>query len=116
MAAKQELINYIADRTELSKVTTAKAIDAFFEAITYYISEGTPVHLSNFGTFSVKRRAARVSHDIHSRERVLHEEQNVPVFRAGKALKMAAKKAQQHHMEVEEPFSQQLNINHQEPK
>lgn len=54
MAAKQELINYIADRTELSKVTTAKAIDAFFEAITYYISEGTPVHLSNFGTFSVK--------------------------------------------------------------
>lgn len=29
MAAKQELINYIADRTELSKVTTAKAIDAF---------------------------------------------------------------------------------------
>ncbi len=29
---------------------------------------------------------------------------------------MAAKKAQQHHIEVEEPFSQQLNINHQEPK
>lgn len=49
MASKQELIDYVADRTELSKVNAAKAINAFVEAITYYISEGTPVHISNFG-------------------------------------------------------------------
>lgn len=42
MASKQELIDYVADRTELSKVNAAKAINAFVEAITYYISEGTP--------------------------------------------------------------------------
>ena len=77
MASKQELIDYVADRTELSKVNAAKAI-------TYYISEGTPVHISNFGTFEVRKRAARVSHDVHSRE-------NIPVFRAGKALKLATK-------------------------
>ena len=47
MASKQELIDYVADRTELSKVNAAKAINAFVEAITYYISEGTPVHISN---------------------------------------------------------------------
>lgn len=54
MASKQELIDYVADRTELSKVNAAKAINAFVEAITYYISEGTPVHISNFGTFEVR--------------------------------------------------------------
>ncbi|MGO3616318.1 MAG: HU family DNA-binding protein, partial [Lactococcus lactis] len=43
MASKQELIDYVADRTELSKVNAAKVINAFVEAITYYISEGTPV-------------------------------------------------------------------------
>ncbi|MRM75811.1 HU family DNA-binding protein, partial [Lactococcus lactis subsp. cremoris] len=56
MASKQELIDYVADRTELSKVNAAKAINAFVEAITYYISEGTPVHISNFGTFEVRKR------------------------------------------------------------
>ena len=90
MASKQELIDYVADRTELSKVNAAKAINAFVEAITYYISEGTPVHISNFGTFEV-RKAARVSHDVHSREKILVGEQNIPVFRAGKALKLATK-------------------------
>ena len=60
-------------------------------AITYYISEGTPVHISNFGTFEVRKRAARVSHDVHSREKILVGEQNIPVFRAGKALKLATK-------------------------
>lgn len=49
MASKQELIDYVADRTELSKVNAAKAINAFVEAITYYISEGTPVHISILG-------------------------------------------------------------------
>ncbi|ADA64634.1 DNA-binding protein HU [Lactococcus lactis subsp. lactis NCDO 2118] len=84
MASKQELIDYVADRTELSKLNAAKAI-------TYYISEGTPVHISNFGTFEVRKRAARVSHDVHSREKILVGEQNIPVFRAGKALKLATK-------------------------
>ena len=84
MASKQELIDYVADRTELSKVNAAKAI-------TYYISEGTPVHISNFGTFEVRKRAARVSHDVHSREKILVGEQNIPVFRAGKSLKLATK-------------------------
>ena len=91
MASKQELIDYVADRTELSKVNATKAINAFVEAVTYYISEGTSVHISNFGTFEVRKRAARVSHDIHSREKILVSEQKVPVFRAGKALKLATK-------------------------
>lgn len=72
-------------------MNAAKAINAFVEAITYYISEGTPVHISNFGTFEVRKRAARVSHDVHSREKILVGEQNIPVFRAGKALKLATK-------------------------
>ena len=38
MASKQELIDYVADRTELSKVNAAKAINAFVEAITYYLT------------------------------------------------------------------------------
>ena len=50
MASKQELIDYVADRTELSKVNAAKAINAFVEAITYYISEGATVHISNLCT------------------------------------------------------------------
>ncbi|MCT1182509.1 HU family DNA-binding protein [Lactococcus lactis] len=98
MASKQELIDYVADRTELSKVNAAKAI-------TYYISEGKPVHISNFGTFEVRKRAARVSHDVHSREKILVGEQNIPVFRAGKALKLATKQ----ELSVEDMVSETLN-------
>ena len=32
-----------------------------------------------------------VSHDVHSREKILVGEQNIPVFRAGKSLKLATK-------------------------
>ena len=70
MASKQELIDYVADRTELSKVNAAKAINAFVEAITYYISEGTPVHISNFGTFEVRKRAARMIKNESSKRTV----------------------------------------------
>lgn len=108
MASKQELIDYVADRTELSKVNAAKAINAFVEAITYYISEGTPVHISNFGTFEVRKRAARVSHDVHSREKILVGEQNIPVFRAGKALKLATKQELSDEDMVIETFSNMI--------
>ncbi|MDU8932700.1 HU family DNA-binding protein [Lactococcus cremoris] len=37
-------------------MNAAKAINAFVEAITYYISEGATVHISNFGTFEVRKR------------------------------------------------------------
>ncbi|WP_396425590.1 HU family DNA-binding protein [Lactococcus cremoris] len=105
MASKQELIDYVADRTELSKVNAAKAINAFVEAITYYISEGATVHISNFGTFEVRKHAARISHDVHSREKILVGEQNIPVFRAGKALKLATKQ----EISDEDKLVEQLN-------
>ena len=104
MASKQELIDYVADRTKLSKVNAAKAINAFVEAITYYISEGATVHISNFGTFEVRKHAARISH-VHSREKILVGEQNIPVFRAGKALKLDTKQ----EISDEDKLVEQLN-------
>lgn len=104
MAAKQELINYVANQTNLSKVNTNKVINALLEAITHYISQGDVVHLNNFGTFEVKKRAARLSHDVNSGKKIILSEQKVPIFKAGKALKIAAQQTNTPEEEAEPSF------------
>jgi DNA-binding protein HU-beta len=78
--------------TEVAKVTVTKkdaeaALNAVFAAITRSLKNGEPVTVIGFGTFAVKKRAARVGRNPKSGEPVNLPEKNVPVFRPGRILK-----------------------------
>ena len=61
----------------------------FLESIKEALGEGNTVTLIGFGTFAVRERAARVGRNPRTGERLDIKAANVPVFKAGKALKDA---------------------------
>ncbi|MDG5787607.1 HU family DNA-binding protein [Evansella sp. AB-P1] len=88
---KTELINAVAEKTDLSKKDATSAVDAVFDVITGSLQEGEKVQLIGFGNFEVRERAARKGRNPQTGEEIEIPASNVPAFKPGKALKDAVK-------------------------
>lgn len=88
---KTDLINSVAEATELSKKDATKAVEAVFESITESLRQGEKVQLIGFGNFEVRERAARKGRNPQTGEEIDIAASKVPAFRPGKALKEAVK-------------------------
>jgi DNA-binding protein HU-beta len=86
---KNELILVVAERTRLSKIAAASAVDATFEAIIATLKNGGEVKLTGFGNFKVVDRAAREGRDPRTGVPVQIKASKRPRFSAGKGLKDA---------------------------
>ena len=89
---KAELINAVAEAADVSKKDAEAVITATVEAITAALQEGEKVQLVGFGSFEVKKRAARVGRNPKTKEAIEIPASAVPTFKAGKALKDAVAK------------------------
>lgn len=86
---KAELIDAVANSADLSKAAAGRAIDGAIEAIKKSLKKGDSVTLVGFGTFSVRKRAARTGRNPRTGEPIKIKARKVPGFKAGKALKDA---------------------------
>ena len=86
---KAELIDAIAAGAGLSKADAARGLEAGIKAITKALKKGDSVSLVGFGTYSVKKRAARTGRNPRTGETIKIKASKVPTFKAGKALKDA---------------------------
>jgi len=86
---KGELIEAVAQATDLSRADSTRAVDAVLDSISGALANGSAVSLVGFGTFSVKSRAARTGRNPRTGESIQIPASNVPGFKAGKALKDA---------------------------
>lgn len=86
---KSELIDAVAQSADMTKAAAARALDAVTQAITDSLEKGDQVTLVGFGTFSVKKRAARTGRNPRTGEDIKIKASKVPSFKAGKALKDA---------------------------
>ena len=86
---KTELINVVAEKTELSKKDAEAAVAAVIDAITEALTQGEKVQLVGFGAFEVKEYAERVARYPQTQETILVPASKKPIFKAGKALKDA---------------------------
>ncbi|WP_295581284.1 HU family DNA-binding protein [uncultured Oscillibacter sp.] len=84
---KAELINAVAATAEVSKKDAEAVITATLDAITGALKEGDKVQLVGFGSFEVKKRAARTGRNPKTKEPIEIPASVVPLFKAGKALK-----------------------------
>ncbi|MBU0708593.1 HU family DNA-binding protein [Patescibacteria group bacterium] len=84
---KTELIEQVAERTSLTKSAGANAVNAVIELIGEALARGDKVTVTGFGTFLVRRRAARMGRNPQTGEPLHIPAQNTPAFRAGTALK-----------------------------
>ena len=86
---KQEFVDQVSDRAELSKKDAAAAVDAFLETVEDALKRGSEVSFSGFGKFSVSARSAREGRNPATGERIQIAASNVPRFTAGAGLKKA---------------------------
>ncbi len=84
---KTQLIEEVANSTDLSKAEAGRAIDAVFQSISRALKEGEEVSLVGFGTFAVRERSARSGRNPQTGEKIDIKASKIPSFRAGKALK-----------------------------
>ncbi len=87
--SKQELVEIVAEKAELSKAAAARAVDAVFEGVTTGLKKEGKVTLVGFGTFSAKRRAAREGINPLTKEPLKIPAKTVASFKAGSKLKDA---------------------------
>ena len=88
---KTELIDAVAQTTDLSKVSASKAVDAVLSAIGKSLRSGDSVVLTGFGTFSIRERPARTGHNPKTGEQMQIKASKTPVFKAGKTLREGIK-------------------------
>ena len=86
---KTELIAAVAEKAELSKADSEKALKAFIETVEGALKKGDKVQLVGFGTFEVSKRAARKGHNPRTGETLKIKASKTPKFKAGKAFKDA---------------------------
>jgi DNA-binding protein HU-beta len=86
---KAELIDAIADNAGLSKADAGRAVDALVKSVTKALKKGDTVSLVGFGTFSVRKRAARTGRNPRTGDAIKIKASKNPAFKAGKALKDA---------------------------
>lgn len=88
---KSELINAVAETSELSKKDATAAVEAVFQSIQDTLANGDKVQVIGFGTFEVRERAARKGRNPQTGMEIDIAASKVPAFKAGKALKDAVK-------------------------
>ena len=84
---KTELIAAVAEKAEISKKDSEKALKAFIDVVTEQLKAGDKVQVVGFGTFEVSERAAREGRNPQTGETMKIAASKAPKFKAGKALK-----------------------------
>ncbi|OUN34601.1 HU family DNA-binding protein [Lachnoclostridium sp. An76] len=86
---KTELIAAIAEKAEISKKDSEKALKAFVDVVAEQLKNDDKVQLVGFGTFEVSKRAAREGRNPQTGQTMKIDACKAPKFKAGKALKDA---------------------------
>jgi len=88
---KQDVVNAIATATGLTKVDSAKALDALLDTITSALKKGDKVTLTGFGTFEARETQAREGRNPQTGAKLVIPAGRRPGFSAGKTFKDAVK-------------------------
>lgn len=84
---KNELIEAIAEKSNLSKAASANALDATLETIKGALSSGDSVSLIGFGTFTTSKSEARTGRNPQTGESMEIPAKVVPKLKFGKPVK-----------------------------
>jgi DNA-binding protein HU-beta len=84
---RKELAEALANKTETSKAEADRAIGAFIEIISGALKKGDSVSLVGFGSFAVRKRAARTGRNPKTGAELKIKASKVPAFKAGATLK-----------------------------
>ena len=84
---KTELIEEIAQRTDLSKAEAQKYMESFEEVVAEALRGGEEIQITGFGKFYVRQQKAREGVNPQTKQKMHIPASKVPAFSAGKGLK-----------------------------
>lgn len=84
---KEELVQEIAKKSNVTQKEAAEVLGAFIETIQKTVSKGKKVTLVGFGTFESRKRAARIGRNPQTGKELKIPATTVPAFSAGKKFK-----------------------------
>lgn len=89
---KAEIVTEIAEKTGVEKVVVQATVEAFMKTVKNNISAGKNVYLRGFGSFIVKKRAAKKGRNISKNTTILIPEHFIPAFKPAKTFLDKVKK------------------------
>ena len=84
---KADLVDVVAAGTGLTKLETEAVIEGFFNSVIEALKDGNGIEIRGFGTYKVKKKAARYARNPKTGEKVFVEEHYVPSFKFSKDFK-----------------------------
>jgi DNA-binding protein HU-beta len=100
---KQEFIDVVASKGNMTKHEAAEAVDAVLESITDVLGQGGQINFTGFGKFSTQyRKERRGVNPRNPTRKVTIPATTVPKFSAGSSLKQAVKRGGGHSVSVDE--------------
>lgn len=84
---RKELIDALATKTGSSKADADRNVAALIDIITNTLKKGDNVALVGFGTFEVRKRAARTGRNPATGAEIKIKATKQPAFKAGATLK-----------------------------
>ncbi len=88
---KAQLVECISSATQFDANDCEQVVNAFVNVVKDTLSRGGNVNIIGFGKWEVRKRKSRNSYNPHTRKKMTVPATTVPVFKAGKSLKMAVK-------------------------
>ena len=90
---KQHLIDFVSDKTGLTKIDSNKSIDAVFEGIISGLKAEKEAKFIGFGSFAVQARAARKGRNPRTWAEIEIAASNSVSFKVGKEIREAVNPA-----------------------
>ena len=78
---KADIVNAIAKSTGIEKVSILAVVESFMEEVMNSMNSGENVYLRGFGSFVVKKRAAKAARHIKNETTIIIPERYVPTFK-----------------------------------
>ena len=90
---KADLINKIADKTGIPKVDVLVTLETMFKEIKSSLASGENLYVRGFGSFIIKKRAAKIGRNIKKNIAVNIPEHFIPAFKPSKEFMKEIKNA-----------------------
>jgi DNA-binding protein HU-beta len=84
---RKELVEALAAQTDSTKADAERAVAAMIDIISGTLKKGDSLSLVGFGTFEIRKRAARIGRNPKTGEELKIKAAKVPAFKAGATLK-----------------------------
>lgn len=90
---KADIVAEVARQTGVEKTVVMNVVEAFMESVKGSMIAGNDVFLRGFGSFIIKKRAAKTARNISKNTTIVIPAHNIPAFRPVKSFLAAVKDA-----------------------